>query len=92
MTEPRTREPYSGGTKAHVANGHVVILERQTALMHLTIRSSWGDVRITFAFIVMQGHSDVVILGDKMLKETLGIDVIKKLREIIEGGRPDSER
>ena len=48
--------------------------------LHLTIETMWGPVRFTMPFIVLPGGGDVVILGQKALREKLGIDVMTQLK------------
>lgn len=76
--------PYTGGVKAQVTDGRVVDLEQQTRPLQLTLLSREGDMRITLAFVVLPGHSDVFTLGIQTLKECLGIDVGKQVKEKIE--------
>ena len=48
--------------------------------LHLTIETPWGPVRSTMSFIVPPGGSDVVIIGQKTLREKIGIDVMTQLK------------
>lgn len=52
--------------------------------MHLTPKSSWGDMLITLPFMVMPGHARIVIIGDKTL-EILGVDIMVQLKTTVEG-------
>lgn len=52
--------------------------------MHLTVTSSWGDVRITLPFMMMPGQAGIVIIGDKTLKEMLGIHIMGQLNTTVE--------
>lgn len=58
-------------------------LKRQTAQVHLTLRSSLGDVRVTLPFVVVPGQAGITIIGDKSLKEILGIDVMRQLQATV---------
>ena len=40
----------------------------------------WGPVRFTMPFIVLPGGGDVVIIGQKILREKLRIDVMIQLK------------
>ena len=48
--------------------------------LHLTIETPWGLVRFTMPFIVLPGGGDVVIIGQKTLREKLGIDVMTQFK------------
>ena len=52
----------------------------QSCPLHVTINSPWGPVRFTMLFIVLPGGGDVVIIGQKTLREKLGIDVMAQLK------------
>ena len=45
----------------------------QSCPLHLTIETMWGPVRFTMPFIVLPGGGDVVIIGQKTLREKLGV-------------------
>ena len=66
------------------ACGDVVDLEcdivTQSCSLHLTIETPWALVWFTTPFIVLAGGGDVVIIGQKTLRETLGIDVMVQLK------------
>ena len=51
----------------------------RTCPLHLTIETPWGIVRFTMPFIVLPGRGDVVVIGQKTLREKLGIDVMAQL-------------
>ena len=40
----------------------------------------WGPVRLTKPFIVFPGRGDLVIIGQKIQREKLGIDVMAQLK------------
>ena len=52
----------------------------QSCPFHLTIETPWGPVRFTMPFIVLLGGSDVVIVGQKTLREKIGIDIMTQLK------------
>ena len=73
-------------TQAFVGHARVVTLlgqecdvETQSCPLHLTIDTPWGPVQFTMSFIVLPGRGDVVIIGQKTLREKLGIDVAQGL-------------
>ena len=47
------------------------------------IETPWGPVRLTMPFIVLPGGDDVVINGQKALREKLGIDVMAQLKAYV---------
>ena len=54
--------------------------ETQSCPLHLTIETPWGPVRFTMLFIVLPGRGGVVIIGQKMLRQKLGIGVMAQLK------------
>ena len=54
-------------------------IETQSCSLHLTIETPWRPVRFTMPFIVFPRGGDVVIIGQKKLREKLGIDVMAHL-------------
>ena len=52
----------------------------QSCPLHLTIETPWGPVRLTMPFIMLPGGGDVVIIGQKNLREKLGIDIMAQLK------------
>ena len=69
-------------TQAFVGHARVVTslgqecdIVTQSCPLHLTIKTPWGPVRFTMAFIVLLGGADVVIIGQTTLREKLRIDV-----------------
>ena len=74
-------------TQAFVGHARVVTLlgqecdiQTQSCPLHLTIDTPWGPVRFTMPFIVLPGRGDVVIIGQKTLREKLGVDVMAQLK------------
>ena len=43
-------------------------------------KTPWGPVRFTVPFVVLPGGCDVVIIGQKTLREKLGIDIMAQLK------------
>ena len=52
----------------------------QSCPRHLTIETPWRPVRFAMPFIVLPRVGDVVIVGQKTLREKLGVDVMVQLR------------
>lgn len=52
-------------------------------LVYLTVESSWGYILFTVPFVDFPGPGHLVITGQVMLREVLGIDVMGWLRYII---------
>ena len=74
-------------TQAFVGHAHVVTslgqdcdIEPQSCPPHLTIETPWGPVRFSMPFTVLPGGGDVVVIGQKTLREKLGIDVMAQLK------------
>ena len=74
-------------TQAFVGHAHVVTslgqecdIETQSCPVHLAIETPKGPVRFAMPFIVLPGGGGVVIIGQKALKEKLGIDVMSQLK------------
>ena len=74
-------------TQAFVGHARVVTslgqesdIVTQSCPLHLTIESPWGPVRFTMPFIELPGGGDVVIIGQKTLREKLGTDVMTQLK------------
>ena len=64
-------------TQAFVGHGRVVTsldqecdIVTQSCPLHLTIETMWGPVRFTMPFIVLPGGTDVLVIGQKTLRET----------------------
>ena len=55
----------------------------QSCPLHLTIDTPRGTVRFTTPFIVLPGEGDVVIIGQKTLREKIGIDVMAQLKTFV---------
>ena len=49
----------------------------------LTIETTWAPARFTMPFIVLSGGGDAVIIGQKTLREKLGIDVMAQLKAFV---------
>ena len=54
-------------------------MKTQSCPLHSMIDTPWGPVQFTMPFVVLPGTGDVVI-GQKTLREKLGIDVMAQLK------------
>ena len=65
---------------------------RRNRVSPLDHRTPWGSVRFTMPFILLPGGGDVVIIGQKTLREKLGINVMAQLKASVlkAHGRQDS--
>ena len=52
----------------------------QSSPLHLTIETPLGPVRVTMPFIVLPGGGDVVVNGQKSLREKLEVEVMAQLK------------
>ena len=55
----------------------------QSCPLHPTIESMRGPVRFTMPFIVLSWEGDVVSIGQKTLREKLGIDAMTQLKRSV---------
>ena len=69
-----------GHARVGTSLGQVCNIVTQSCPLHLTIETPWGPVRFTMTFIVLPGGCDVVIIGQKALREKLGIDAMAQLK------------
>ena len=77
-------QPYDGEQHQEVlADGRAVQIERHTSSLTATIMTPWAPVTIRLALVVMPGEDDLLILGSKMLREKVSIDVMKQLRDTV---------
>ena len=51
----------------------------QSCSLFQKIETPWGPVRFIMSSIVLPGGSDAVIIGQKTVREKLGIDVMAQL-------------
>ena len=75
-------------TQAFVRHARVVTslsqeCDIETQSLHLTIETPCGPVWFTMPFAVLPGGGNVAIIGLKMLREKLGIDVMAQLKESV---------
>ena len=55
-------------------------IETQSYPLHLTMEATWAPVRLNLPFIVLLRGGDVVIVGQKTLRDKFGIDVMAQLK------------
>ena len=79
MTQAALTQAFVGHARVVTSLGQECDIETQSCSPHLTIETPWEPVRFTMLFIVLPGGDDVVIIGQKTLRETLGIDVMAQL-------------
>ena len=76
MTQAALTQAFFGHARMVTALDQECDIETQSCPLPLTIETPWGPVQFTMPFIVLPGGGDVVIIGQKMLREKLGIDVM----------------
>ena len=80
MVQTALTQAFVGHARVVTSLGQECDIVTQSCPLHLTIETPWGPVRFTMPFIVLPGGGDVVIIGQKTLREKLGIDVIAQLK------------
>ena len=80
MTQTALTQAFVGYARVVTSLGQACDDETQSCPLHLTIETPWGPVRFTMPFMVLPGGGDLVIIGQKTLKERLGIDVMAQLK------------
>ena len=80
MTHTALTQAFVGHERVVTSMGQECDIETQSCLLHLTIETPWGPVRFTMPFIVLPGGGDVVVIGQKTLREKLDIDVMAQLK------------
>ena len=80
MTQTTLTQAFAGHARVATSLGLECDSETPSCPLHLTIDTPWGPVRFTIPFRVLRGGGDVVIIGQKTLREKLGIDVMAQLK------------
>ena len=80
MTQTALTQAFVGPARVVTSLGQDCDIDTQSCLHHVTIETPWGPVRFTMPFIVLPVGGDVVIIGQKTLREKLGIDVMAPLK------------
>ena len=73
-------QAFVGHARLVTSFGQECNIVTQSCPLHLAIETPWGPVRLTMPFIVLPVGHDVVIIGQKTLREKLGIDVMAQLK------------
>lgn len=60
--------------------GDVRAVEHQTVFLHLTLMTSWANVRFQPPFVTFPGPDNLAILGQAPLREVFGVDVMQALK------------
>ena len=80
MTQTALTKAVVGHARVVTSFGQECDIETQSRPLHLTIETPWRPVRFPMPFIVLPGGGDVVIIGQKTLREKLGIDIVAQLK------------
>ena len=83
ISQTALTQAFIGHARVVVSLGEACGIETQSRQLHLTIRIPWGPVRFTMPFVVLPGGGDVVIIGQKTLREKLGIDVMAQFEAYV---------
>ena len=72
--------------QARVVNalGQTYEITTRTRPLCLTVNSPWGVIRVEASFVVFPGNDDLVIIGQPLLRQALGIDVMTQLKTTVE--------
>ena len=80
MTLTPLTQAFVGHARVVTWLGQVCDIETQLCPLYLTIETPWGPVQFTMLFIVLPERGNVAIIGQKTLREKLGIDVMAQLK------------
>ena len=80
MTQTALTQAFVGHARVVTSLGQECDIKTQSCPLHLPIKTPWGPVRFTMPFVVLPGGGDVVIIGQKTLREKLGIDAMAQLK------------
>ena len=80
MNHTALTQPFVGHARVVTSLGQECDIETQSCPLCLTIEPPWEPVQFTVVFIVLHGGGDVVFIGQKMLREILGIDFMAQLK------------
>ena len=83
MMQPALTQAFVVHARVVTSLGQECDIKAQSCPLHLTIDTPWGPVRFTLPFIVLPGVGDVVIIGQKTLREKLGIDAMAQLEDSV---------
>ena len=80
MTQTALTQAFVGHAPVVTSLGQGFHIETQSCPLHSTIETPWGPVRFIMQFVVLPGGGDVVTIGQRTLREKLGIDVMAQLK------------
>ena len=80
VTQTALTQAFVGHARVVTSLGQDCDIETQSCPLHLTIDTPWGPVRFSMLFIVLPGGGNVVIIGQKTLRDKLGIDAMAQLK------------
>ena len=80
MTQTALTQAFVGHARVVTSLGQECDIETQSCPLHSTIKTPWGPVRFTMPFIVLPAGGNVIIIGQKTLREKPGIDVMAQLK------------
>ena len=80
MMQTALTQAFVGHARAVMSLGQECDIVTQSCPLHLTIATMWGPVWFTMPFIVLPEVDGVAIIGQKTLKQKLGIDVMTQLK------------
>ena len=83
MTQTALTQTFVGHARVVTSFGQECDNEAQLIPLHVTIKTPWGPARFAIAFIVLSWGGDVVFIGQKTLREKLGIDVMAQLKAYV---------
>ena len=91
MMQTALTQAFVGHARVVTSFGQECDTVAQSCTLHLTIETPRGPVWFTMPNIVFPGGGDVVIIGQKTLREKLGIDVMAQIKESVlkANGRED---
>ena len=72
MIQTSLMQAFVGHARMVTSSGQECDIVTQSCPLHLTIETVWGPIWFTMPFIVLPGEDDVVIIGQKTLREKRG--------------------
>ena len=79
-------QAFAGHTRVVTSMDQECDIETQSCSLHLTIETPLGLVRFTMPFYMLPGGGDAVIIGQKTLRENVGIDVMAQFKDVGDSG------
>ena len=72
--------PFEGGRMAKVADGRRMPIAERTWRLQITLVTPWVPVLICVALAVIPGSDNVLVVGNKTLRERPELDVVSDLK------------